>query len=201
MNIKKFLLPLFGINIFLITGILYIVLHLTDTEYFIPAIIGLFIIHLVCIFGFLYYIFNKIFDTTNRKILSVYQKPYKEGQNISLDNTPLKAISRNPSFLFIKKVDYEEFFFSEQHLYILNRSKAKIYTFALSEITEIKRSFFQMNSRYVWTIKIKPLTGELISFNLLPKDTIFDSTSFGDFYKKMQAIKPEVIKSKNNLFF
>lgn len=201
MSLKKFLLPLICINILVVSAWIFTILHLADTEYFAPAFIVIFVIFAVCVLGFLYYIFNETFDTSKRRIPLAYQKPYREGQNIGLDNTPLKVISQNPSFLFVKKENYEKFFFSEQHLYVLNRSKAKIYTFPLEEITEIKRLFFRINSQYVWTIKIKPLSGEDISFNLLPKDTIFDSTSFGDFYKKMQAIKPEVIKSKNNLFF
>lgn len=111
-------------------------------------------------------------------------------------NTMLKKISTRPFLFKLEKklISEEELYFDEENFYAI-KNKHQIATFKLTDITEVSKTFSEINNRKLWQIKIKRDNGKEIVFRFAHNYSIWNK-NFLHFYKKIKLIKPNAIKTK-----
>lgn len=148
-------------------------------------------------------IISLIFAIFIYKIL--VKNPKVNNENIrykNLENSTtgiLKKISSKPFLLGLEKnfVSKDEFYFDEKNFYAINKEKQKA-SFKLTDIIELKRTSNKMNNRYVWEVSIQEENNKELSF-LFTNNYTIRNKDFHLFYKKIESINPNAVKSKWSL--
>lgn len=114
----------------------------------------------------------------------------------AIDTTALRKISLRPVLLGLenKFVNKEELYFDNGHLYVMNNT-GKFVIFKLENITELRRTSTQINNRPVWQLKMVADDGKEIGYLFVHNYTIWNKNFYG-FYKRLQEINPNSIKSE-----
>ncbi|QCE43182.1 hypothetical protein [Psychroserpens sp. NJDZ02] len=177
----------------LILSILYIIVILTLTfNIYKTDSTSILIIALVNAVFFIFFI---------RKIYKKYSDNYALKNNqINFKNSNaenLKKISTKP-FLFgleNKVIDDYAFYFDDENFYAINKKSQKS-IFKLTDITEVSKTFFTVNNRRIWQIKIKPPGNIKEEHYKFAHNYSIWNNNFPLFHKKMNLINPSIIKTK-----
>lgn len=112
----------------------------------------------------------------------------------------MRKISTRPFLFGLEKnfLSDEEFYFDNDHFYAIDNNQQK-QIFKLTDITEIKKTYFQINYRRIWQVKIKQDEDREIIFKFAHNYTFWNK-NFPLFYKKIKSINPKAVKTKWNLW-
>ena len=107
----------------------------------------------------------------------------------------LRKISTRPFFFGIEKeiVSKYDFFFGDHAFYVVDQGIIKA-SYKLQDMIELKRTTYKLNNRYIWQITLRSEHEQEKSYRFAPNHSLWNR-NFTAFYKKIKAIKPEVLKS------